>query len=167
MPPCFSPPQLYFLPPPLQHLRPLLSPSQLVFPNTKGNEIDHLSRRVKDLAAKHKLQLPVATDSRHVAGTAASRSCNEQEKESLASLMSHSRVNLHLSPRGADWKAFSAHYIIPPLASSIYCINISIHSPCNVLSSDPGLTIPEFVFILYYSQPAAQFSKNICLANLH
>ena len=57
----------------VQHLRPLLSPSQLVFPNTKGNEIDHLSRRVKDLAAKHKLQLPVATDSRHAAGTAASR----------------------------------------------------------------------------------------------
>jgi len=75
------------------------------------------------------------------------------------------RVNLHLSPRGAHWKAFSAHYIIPPLASSIYRINISIHSLCNVLSSDPGLTIPEFVFILYYSQPAAQL--NICLANLH
>lgn len=34
--------------------------------------------------------LPVATDGRHAAGTAASRSCNEQEKESVASLMSHS-----------------------------------------------------------------------------
>ena len=34
--------------------------------------------------------LPVATDSRHAAETASYRSCNKQEKESVASLMSHS-----------------------------------------------------------------------------
>ena len=29
------------------------------------------------------------------------------------------RANVHLSPRGAHWKAFSARYFIPPLAFSI------------------------------------------------
>ena len=53
------------------------------------------------------------------------------------------RANVHLSPRGAHWKAFSARYFIPPLAFSVHCINISVHSPCIVLTLDPGLTIIE------------------------
>jgi len=53
-------------------------------------------------------------------------------------------ANLHLSHRGANWKAFSARYFIWPLAFSVYCINISVHSPCIVLTLDPGLTIVEW-----------------------
>jgi len=53
------------------------------------------------------------------------------------------RANVHLSPRGAHWKAFSARYFIPPLTFSVHCINISIHSPCIVLTLDPDLTVIE------------------------
>jgi len=53
------------------------------------------------------------------------------------------RAKLHLSPRGAHWKTFSARSFIPPLAFSIHCINIFVHSLCIVLTLDPGLTVVE------------------------
>jgi len=62
------------------------------------------------------------------------------------------RANVHLSPRGAQWKSFSARYIIPPLAFSVHCINISVNSPCIVLTLNPGLTITEILLAVLLGQ---------------
>ena len=75
----------------VQHLRPLLPDSPLLFPNKMGKPFDHLSRHVQQLGEKFSLQLPNATDSRHTAATATAMSCSDQDRDAVATAMSHSR----------------------------------------------------------------------------
>jgi len=53
------------------------------------------------------------------------------------------RANVHLSPRGAHWKAFSACYFIPPLALSVHCIKHFHTLSVYHTNIRPGLTSIE------------------------
>ena len=79
-----------------QHIHPLHVSSPLLFPNSKGKPLDHLSRSVQQLAAKHGLTVPTATEARHVAATIAAEKCTEHEREAVATHMSHSRATQQL-----------------------------------------------------------------------
>jgi hypothetical protein len=74
----------------LQHLRPLLPDSPILFPNARGNPFDHLSRKVQQLGERYNLKLPTATEGRHTAATA--MKCSDQERDAVALTMSHSRA---------------------------------------------------------------------------
>ena len=62
----------------VNHLRPLLPDSPLLFPNRDGKPIDHLSRQVQNLGQKHGIEVPNAMESRHAGATAVTKtpSCN-------------------------------------------------------------------------------------------
>ena len=72
----------------VNHLRPTLPDSPLLFPNKDGKPLDHLSRHVKNLGQKYGIQVPNATASRHAAATAVTKTGGEQEKSAVATLMS-------------------------------------------------------------------------------
>ena len=75
----------------VQYLHPLLTTSSpLLFPNTVGNPVDHLSRKVVQFFSKYSLSLTTATEGRHAAATAAACSCTREERDALAKQMSHS-----------------------------------------------------------------------------
>lgn len=60
------------------------------FPNRRRKPIDHLSRAVQQLANKFGMQLPTATEGRHAAATATAMKCYYQERDAVATTMSHS-----------------------------------------------------------------------------
>ena len=84
-------PVLGFLVDYLEHLRPLLPECELAFPNSRGKPFDHLSRQVKQLGDRFGLTLPTATEARHAAATATAKKCTDQERDAVATTMSHSR----------------------------------------------------------------------------
>ena len=57
--------------------------------------------------------------------------------------MNTERTYIYHPERHAGRLSLFVIKFILPLAFSIHCINISVHSPCNVLTLDSGLTVPE------------------------
>ena len=74
----------------LQHIRPLLPEGPLLFPNARGKPFDHLSRSVKKLGERFGKKLHTATEGRHTAATATAMSCCDEDRDAVATAMSHS-----------------------------------------------------------------------------
>ena len=74
----------------VEHLRPLLAESPLLFPNRAGRPLDHLSRQVQQLGKSYELNLPTVTEGRHAAATAAALRCTPDKRTAIAKQMSHS-----------------------------------------------------------------------------
>ena len=75
----------------LQYLHPLLPEGPLLFPNARGKPFDHFSRSVKQLGERFGMKMPTATEGRHTAATATAKSCSDQDRDAVATTMSHSR----------------------------------------------------------------------------
>lgn len=74
----------------IQHLRPILQGSNLLFPNREGKPLDHLSRHIAKLAKDLCINMPEnATETRHAAATAAIERTGV-ERRAVATAMSHS-----------------------------------------------------------------------------
>ena len=68
----------------IHYLHPLLLPSPLLFTNSKGDMIDHLSHHVQNLANQVGIKLPNATESRHVAASAIVRFGDEKQQKAVS-----------------------------------------------------------------------------------
>lgn len=75
----------------VKHIHPLRSPSDLMFPNSKGKPLDHLSQRVQQLASHSNFTLPTATMNHHAGATESARTCSKREREQVSVQMPHSK----------------------------------------------------------------------------
>jgi hypothetical protein len=92
-----------------QHIHPLHVSSPLLFPNSKGKPLDHLSRSVQQLAAKHGLTVPTATKARHVAATIAAEKCTAHKREAVATQQLHCQKEKHKRVSEGVPSAYQTH----------------------------------------------------------
>ena len=101
--------------------------SPLLFPNKSGKKLDHLTRRIQQLAAKCQLQLPTTTEGRHAAATAATLHCTTDERDAIAVQMSHSKrtQELHYVRTKSTAQAVKGYKLLEGLRQQ------STHSACD------------------------------------